>query len=54
MSVFLPTCEKILALVYLVMSWVTVNVPCAPQPSIGAPALVVNLGLSLITDFPIC
>ena len=26
-SVFLPTVEKILALVYWVMSWVTVNVP---------------------------
>jgi hypothetical protein len=26
-SVFLPTWEKIFALVYLVMSWVTVKVP---------------------------
>ena len=26
-SVFLPTSEKILALVYWVMSWVTVKVP---------------------------
>src|SRR4030066_150268 len=31
-SVFLPTFEKILALVYLLMSWVTVKVPKAPEP----------------------
>jgi hypothetical protein len=31
-SVFLPTSEKIFALVYLLILWVTVNVPCAPQP----------------------
>src|SRR5450756_97584 len=32
MSVFLPTAEKIFAFVYLVMSWVTVKVPNAPEP----------------------
>src|SRR5450830_1261203 len=32
MSVFLPMAEKILALVYLVMSWVTVKLPNAPEP----------------------
>src|SRR5699024_12400326 len=31
-SVCLPTSEKIFALVYLVMSFVTVNVPKAPEP----------------------
>jgi len=31
-SVFLPICEKTLADVYLLMSWVTVSVPSAPQP----------------------
>src|SRR5260370_32980354 len=31
-SVCLRTSEKICALVYLVMSWVTVNVPKAPAP----------------------
>ncbi|KAL7699147.1 hypothetical protein N2W54_004099 [Lotmaria passim] len=32
MSVFLPTSEKIFALVYCVMSCVTVKVPKAPEP----------------------
>jgi hypothetical protein len=31
-SVLLPTCEKIFAFVYFVMSWVTVKVPKAPEP----------------------
>ena len=31
-SVCLPTSEKRSAQVYCVMSWVTVKVPCAPQP----------------------
>ena len=31
-GVFLPISEKILALLYLVMSWVTVKVPNAPAP----------------------
>src|SRR3990170_697900 len=31
-SVFLPMAEKTLALVYLVMSWVPVKVPKAPDP----------------------
>ncbi len=31
-SVSLPISEKSFALVYLVMSWVTVNVPKAPDP----------------------